>query len=202
MKLLLATGNAGKIREISRFLGSLPIDIVSLKAFENIVPARETGKSFLANARVKASVYHAQTGLLTLAEDSGLQVDYLDGQPGPLSARFAGEEATDPENVAKLLRMLRGVKSEHRRARFVCVAALTDGRKLWISTGKCEGRIAARPSGTSGFGYDPIFIPQGRNTTFARLGEEVKNQLSHRAQALAKMRRIIEKDLIEHSSAQ
>jgi XTP/dITP diphosphohydrolase len=202
MKLLLATGNAGKIREISRFLGSLPIDIVSLKAFENIVPARETGKSFLANARIKASVYHAQTGLLTLAEDSGLQVDYLDGQPGPLSARFAGEEATDPENVAKLLRMLRGVKSEHRRARFVCVAALTDGRKIWISTGKCEGRIAARPSGTSGFGYDPIFIPQGRNTTFARLGDEVKNQLSHRAQALAKMRRIIEKDLIEHSSAQ
>ena len=195
MKLLIGTGNAGKIREISSFLKGLPVEIVSLKDFKNITPAREVGKSFLANARLKARAYHGQTGLLTLSEDSGLQVDYLNGLPGPLSARFAGDAATDRDNVAKLLHMLRGVKSEHRRARFVCVAALADGRNMWIATGKCEGKIAARPMGTSGFGYDPIFIPEGRRTTFARLGEDVKNQMSHRAQAFAKMRRIIEKFL-------
>ena len=119
MKLLIATSNAGKTREMSRILKGLPLEIVNLKEFADIVPARETGKSFAANARIKAKAYHRQTGLFTLAEDSGLQVDYLDGEPGYRSARFAGTEASDDENLRELLGRLRGVKAAERTARFV-----------------------------------------------------------------------------------
>lgn len=200
MKLLLATGNSGKIREISRALENLPLDLVSLKDFEKIVSVKETGNSFVANARLKARGYYRQTGLLTLAEDSGLQVDHLNGQPGCMSARFAGENATDLDNVRKLLRHLRGVSPKRRTARFVCVIVITDGKKVWIATGRCEGRIATRPSGKSGFGYDPVFIPNGYTATFAKLGPEVKNQISHRAQALRKARHILEGILKRHES--
>ena len=196
MKLLLATGNSGKIREISRILAGLPLEIVSLKEFEDIVPASESGKSFVANARIKARAYYRQTRLLTLAEDSGLQVDILGGKPGCLSARCAGNGASDADNVAKLLRMMRGVEAKRRAARFVCIVAITDGKKIWIASGKCEGRIALRSLGQSGFGYDPVFIPKGYNTTFARLGVKIKNQISHRAQALERTRRILERMLV------
>lgn len=199
MKLLLATGNSGKVREISKILQGLPVEIVSLKEFKDIKPARESSNSFAANARIKARTYFRQAGLLTLAEDSGLQVDCLGGQPGCLSARFAGDDATDADNVKKLLRLMQGVKAEKRTARFVCVVAMTDGKKIWMATGKCEGRIATRALGTSGFGYDPVFIPNGYNTTFARLGVKTKNEISHRAQALGKARRIVERMLAERS---
>jgi XTP/dITP diphosphohydrolase len=198
MKLLVATSNAGKIREISEILKGLPIEIVGLKRFKGIKPARETGASFLANARIKAKTYYRQTGLITLAEDSGLQTDYLDGRPGCLSARFAGDGATDAENVSKLLRLMRNTKREQRSARFVCVAAIADGKRMWIATGKCRGRIATRPLGRSGFGYDPVFVPEGYNTTFARLGAEIKNEISHRAEAFRKVRRILDRLLAEH----
>ncbi len=199
MKLLLATGNTGKIREISKILDGLPVEIVSLKEIKNVKPARESGNSFAANARIKARTYVRQTGFLTLAEDSGLQVDRLGGQPGCHSARFAGDDATDADNVKKLLRLMRGVKAEKRTARFVCVVAITDGKKIWMATGKCEGRIASRPLGKSGFGYDPVFIPKGYDKTFARLGTKTKNEISHRAQALRKARRILERMLAERS---
>lgn len=199
MRLLLATGNRGKIREIAGMLGDLPVEVVGLGEFDEIAPARETGKTFAANARIKAREYYRQTGVLTFAEDSGLEVDALGGAPGHLSARFAGENCTDSDNVRKLLRMLRGVKAADRRARFVCVAAITDGKKIWTATGKCEGRIARRASGTSGFGYDPVFIPEGYTTTFARLGVEVKNRISHRARALAKTRKILERIVAERA---
>lgn len=201
MKLLLGTSNLGKVREISRFLRNLPVEIVSLKEFADMAPALETGRSFLANARIKALTYYHQSHLLTLAEDSGLQVDCLDGMPGLLSARFAGEEASDQENVAKLLRLMKGVRTGQRKARFVCVTALTNGRRLWIASGKCEGRIASRPLGSSGFGYDPVFIPNGYKTTFARLGANVKNSISHRAQAFCKVRRIIEEIIAAESGS-
>jgi len=197
VKLLLATSNAGKVREISRILSGLPLDIVSLREFEEIVPARESDKSFVANARMKARTYYRQTGLLTLAEDSGLQVDILGGQPGCLSARFAGNGASDAANVRKLLRLMLGVEAKRRTARFVCVVAITDGKKIWLSTGKCEGRIALRALGESGFGYDPVFIPNGYNTTFARLGGKRKNMISHRAQALERARHILERMTLE-----
>ncbi len=193
MKLLLATGNPGKVREIAAILGGLQLEIVALAEFDNIVPARETGKTFAANARIKAKTYHEQTGLLTFAEDSGLQVDCLDGAPGYLSARFAGAASTDADNVNKLLRLMRGVKAPRRTARFVSVVVITDGKKMWTASGRCEGRISHRASGTSGFGYDPVFIPEGYGATFARLGAEVKNRISHRARALAEARGILER---------
>lgn len=197
MKLLIASYNTGKIREISRILKGLPLEIVGLGQFKDIRPARETGRSFTANARIKTKTYGEQTGLLTLAEDSGLQVDCLGGEPGHLSARFAGENSSDTDNLRKLLRLMRGVKSSERTARFVCVAAIVNGEKMWIVSGKCEGRISLRASGNSGFGYDPVFIPEGYNTTFARLGMKKKNEISHRAQAFAKVRRILERILAE-----
>ncbi|UCD56999.1 MAG: RdgB/HAM1 family non-canonical purine NTP pyrophosphatase [Candidatus Hydrogenedentota bacterium] len=199
MKLLLATSNAGKIREMCRVLAGLPLEIVSLREFKNVTPARETGTSFAANARIKARTYYRQTGLLTLAEDSGLQVDCLGGLPGHLSARFAGDGSSDADNVKKLLRLMRGVRAERRAARFVCVVAVTDGKRIWLATGKCEGRIASRALGNSGFGYDPLFIPEGYNTTFARLGAKTKNEISHRAGSLKKARRILERLLAERS---
>jgi len=198
MKLLIATSNAGKTREMSKILKGLPVEIVNLKEFADIVLARETGESFVANARIKAKTYYRQTGLFTLAEDSGLQVDYLNGDPGYRSARFAGTEASDDENLRELLKRLRGVKAAERTARFVSVMALTNGKKVWIASGKCHGRIALRPSGSSGFGYDPVFIPEGYNTTFARMGTKIKNEISHRAEALAKSRRILERLLAEY----
>lgn len=199
MKILLATTNKGKIREISRILRGLSLDIVSLRDIENIKPAKETGKSFTANARIKAKVYFRQTRYRTLAEDSGLQVDCLGGKPGILSARYAGPDATDADNVDKLLREMRGVKARDRTARFVSIIAITDGRRIWIAAGKCEGRIATRAAGQSGFGYDPVFIPEGHGTTFARLGPEIKNKISHRAQALAKARVTLERILAGRS---
>ncbi|RJP66749.1 MAG: RdgB/HAM1 family non-canonical purine NTP pyrophosphatase [Candidatus Abyssobacteria bacterium SURF_17] len=197
MKLLLATGNRGKVREITEMLRDLPIEIVSLREFPHVTPPVESGKSFAANARIKAETYFRQTGLVTLAEDSGLRVDYLRGQPGIFSARFARDGATDAENVRKLLRLLRGVKTGKRTAHFMCAVAIVDGKNLWTAVGKCKGRIAARASGRSGFGYDPIFIPKGYRTTFARLGEEAKNKISHRARALRKARAILERLLTE-----
>ena len=199
MKLLLATNNRGKIREIAGMLEEFPIETIALGEFKDIVPACETGKTFTANAKIKARTYFEQTGLLTFAEDSGLEVDHLGGAPGYLSARFAGEDCTDGDNVRKLLRLLRGVRAVDRTARFVCVVAITDGNKIWTATGKCEGRIAHRPSGTSGFGYDPVFIPTGYSTTFARLGVKVKNTISHRSRALPKARRILERIVGENS---
>lgn len=193
MRLLVATSNSGKTREIRKILAGIPFEIVNLKDVGKLTEARETGKSFAANARIKARTYYRQTGLLTLAEDSGLQVDYLGGRPGVLSARFAGETASDADNVRRLLASMRGVPQEKRHARFVCVVAITDGKKMWMATGKCEGRIASRPSGRSGFGYDPVFIPDGYNKTFANLGADEKNKISHRGRALRKARRILER---------
>ena len=193
MKLLLATGNSGKIREIAAILERFPVEIVGLGEFANITPAVESGKTFAANARIKARTYYAQTGLLTFAEDSGLEVDHLGGAPGCLSARYAGEGASDADNLKKLLKAMRGVKAVDRTARFVSVIAITDGTGMWTATGKCEGRIAHRPAGESGFGYDPIFIPKGFSASFARLGLEVKKSVSHRSRSLAKAVRIIER---------
>jgi XTP/dITP diphosphohydrolase len=199
MKFLLATTNAGKIREFSRILKGLPLEVVSLRDIKDFKPAKETGKSFTANARIKAKTYYRQTRLLTLAEDSGLQVDCLGGEPDIRSARYAGDHATDGDNIRKLLRRMRGTKARDRTARFVSIIVITDGKRMWMAGGKCEGRIATRPSGESGFGYDPVFIPEGYNTTFARLGSKVKNEISHRAQALANARHILERIVAGHT---
>lgn len=190
MKLLVATGNKGKIKELENFLSGVNIQIKGLSDFENISQVRETGKTFAENSALKAKSYAAQTGLWALADDSGLEVDYLNGAPGVFSARFAGENATDQENIEKLLAELSEItKEKNRRARFVCLMTIADekGEVKFNARGVCEGRIAVNPSGTNGFGYDPVFIPEGFEQTFGELSADFKKKLSHRAQAMEKI---------------
>jgi XTP/dITP diphosphohydrolase len=186
-RLLIATFNKGKLRELRQLLVKLPFVISDLEGVSSIHPIPEHGETFVENASLKASGYAKQTGLLTLADDSGLQVDALNGAPGVLSARYAHEGASDTERTTKLLTELSQVQSSARTARFVSVIAIADedGRVIHISKGTCEGRIADAPRGTNGFGYDPVFAPDGFDQTFAELQTKVKNRISHRARALA-----------------
>jgi XTP/dITP diphosphohydrolase len=186
-QILVATGNAGKIREMEEFLAGLPLILRGLKEFPNVLEVEETGATFEENAILKAKGYAAQTGLRTLADDSGLEVDALDGAPGVFSARYAGEFAGDEEKIAKLLDETG--KTENRSARFVCAMAIAEetGEIKFLATGSCEGKIALNPRGTKGFGYDPIFIPDGFDLTFGELSGEVKQKISHRARAMEKI---------------
>lgn len=185
--LLIATFNKGKRQEFCELLANLPFVISDLESFSSIQPVPENGETFIENASLKASGYAKQTGLLTMADDSGLEVDALNGAPGVLSARYGNEGASDAERTTRLLSELSQVRGAARTARFVSVIAIADGdgKTIHISTGTCEGRIAEAPHGTSGFGYDPVFIPDGFDRTFAELQTEVKNRISHRARALS-----------------
>lgn len=189
MEILIATGNAGKVREIEEMLGDLPIILRNLKDFENISEPEETGSSFAENAVLKANYYSLQTGLSALADDSGLEVEALGGAPGIFSARYAGLNASDAERTQKLLIELDKTKDQNRLARFVCVAALTDkkGETIQTATGICKGKIAFAPRGSNGFGYDPIFIPEGFSKTFGEISNIEKQKISHRARALKKI---------------
>jgi XTP/dITP diphosphohydrolase len=196
--LLLATSNRGKLNELSQLLGDLPVELVS---FATVLPERpppvEDGATLEDNARIKAKSAASAAMMITLAEDSGLEVDALGGRPGVRSARFASEGATDAENNAALLKALDEVEDEHRTARFRCVAMLIDP---WgepepheiVVEGRCEGMIARQPSGAGGFGYDPLFIVEGKGRTMAELTEEEKNEVSHRARAIAALRPALE----------
>lgn len=185
-ELLIATGNAGKVREVMRLLDGLPLRLRSLAEFSGVAEVEETGATFAENAALKATVYAGQTGLWTLADDSGLEVDALGGAPGVFSARYAGAGASDAERVSRLLAELSRTGDCERRARFVCVIAIADpaARLAHTSTGICEGRIALAPRGAGGFGYDPIFIPDGYQASFGELPVEIKQRISHRAIAL------------------
>lgn len=187
MRLLLATQNQGKVRELQDPLRALDIDVVGLHDL-NVGQAEETGATFLENATIKARSAAEETGLWALAEDSGLQVDALHGAPGVRSARFAGEDAGDRENNAKLLAELAEIEEPRRTGRFCCVMVLAapDGR-LWSTEGTCPGRILTEPRGEGGFGYDPLFVPDGEERTFAELSSREKGALSHRGMALRKM---------------
>lgn len=191
--LVVATQNRGKLHELRHLLGDLPFKLYSLSDFPNIDPIPETGNSFIENASLKAVGYATQTGRLTLADDSGLEVDALDGAPGILSARYAGESASDAERIEKLLLQLSGNAAVKRSARFVAAVAIADGdgRILDVSVGECNGRIDFAPRGSEGFGYDPVFIPSGYDKTFAELKGEIKNEISHRARALAGAREFL-----------
>ena len=193
-KLLLASRNQHKIEELQQMLVGLNIEVISLDDVADMPVIEEDGKTFSENASKKARLTAMHTGLLCLADDSGLVVDALGGQPGVYSARFAGEDANDQKNNHKLLQMLQGFDGEKRRARFVCVIAISNPQgKVCTVEGKCEGRIGYEERGTGGFGYDPLFIPEGYNRTFAELAREEKNQISHRGQALLKARTLLEK---------
>lgn len=188
MKILLGTKNVGKIDEISQIFSDVSgCEFLSYRE-RPFADVPETGAMFRENALLKARTISEQTGLAVLAEDSGLEVEALGGAPGVHSARFAGEGATDEQNIAKLLNELEGM--EDRRARFVCVAvlALPDGRE-YIAQGELAGRIALRTRGTQGFGYDPVFIPEGYEQTLAELGPKIKNSISHRRRALERLKR-------------
>lgn len=189
MKLLIATRNSGKFREISAALSKIPIELISLESFPKIGPINEDQPTFQGNAIKKAREICRRTGLPTLADDSGLVVDALGGKPGVFSARFAGENASDEENLKKLLSDLENISEEKRLARYVCVIALRlpDGREF-VTEGVCEGKIALEPRGSGGFGYDPIFLLPGLGKSMAEVSLSQKGQLSHRGQALRKMR--------------
>jgi XTP/dITP diphosphohydrolase len=186
VEMLLATSNRGKVREIERLLTGLPVALRSLGDFPAVSEPDEDGATFAENALLKARHYSAATGLFTLSDDSGLEVDALGGAPGVHSARFGGREATYAERMALLLNQLAGVGGAGRGARFVCVIALADPvtAESRLFTGKCEGRIAEAPRGIRGFGYDPLFVPEGHAQTFGELPAEVKQEISHRARAV------------------
>lgn len=191
--ILIATTNAGKVREISNYLNDLPCRVIGLQDLPVVPPpVEEDGATFAANAILKADYYFAQTGLLSLADDSGLEVKALDGAPGIYSARFAGEKATDAERVAKLLKEMHDVPDENRQARFVCSIALTgkpdeqDAETIHqLFEGTAEGLITREARGTNGFGFDPIFLDPASGHTFAELAPEEKMARSHRGRALA-----------------
>ncbi|MBA2503075.1 MAG: XTP/dITP diphosphatase [Pyrinomonadaceae bacterium] len=186
LDLMIATRNEGKLREIAASLADLPVRLGGFADFPHLQEAEETGVTFAENAMLKARACAAQTKLLTIADDSGLEVDALDGRPGIRSARYAGENKSDEERMERLLAELGDVPEEKRQARFVCALAVADPTTnfLQVFTGTCEGRIAFQPRGGSGFGYDPIFIPDGYRQTFGELPARVKKQISHRARAL------------------
>lgn len=188
--LLLGTRNRGKVREIAEILGDVPWRIRSLEEFADLETPAETGDTYADNAIIKARFYARATGLCALADDSGLEVEALDGAPGVFSARYAGAGASDADRRTLLLSELAHVPAEQRTARFVCSVAISlpDETILNLSEGVCTGRIIFEPRGSGGFGYDPLFIPDGFNETFAELPDTIKNQLSHRALALLKTR--------------
>ncbi len=193
MKILLATRNPGKVREIREILRGLPLEIRSLEGLEGVPEVEEDGATFLENALKKARVLAHWAGDWTLADDSGLEVEALNGEPGVHSARYAGEGASDEQNNAKLLDALRGLPMEARKARFRCVMALVSPQgEEWVVEGTCEGYVAEAPRGQGGFGYDPLFYVPELGRTFAELSPEVKNRISHRAQALARLRVVLE----------
>lgn len=193
LRLAVGTFNPGKVREIMDLLRDLPLEPVGLEAWPRLVPVEETGETFEENALLKARGLASQTGEMVLAEDSGLEVDALGGRPGVRSARYGGEGLSDAERVGKLLEEMASVPEGARSARFRCAAAMADAERAHILvSGAVEGRIALRPAGSAGFGYDPVFVPEGFAATFAELGPQVKDRVSHRAQAMRKFRRELE----------
>lgn len=192
MRLLVATTNPGKLREIRAVLDGASLEIVTLSVVPRVQEAVETGGTFWENARQKALAYAAASGLLTVAEDSGLQVDALDGEPGVRSARFLDAGASYPDRFAEIYRRLAQRPTASRDARFVTALALAEGAVVLFETeARIEGVVAPRPAGTSGFGYDPIFLypPMGRTTGEMTLAE--KSAVSHRARAFRDLRALL-----------
>ena len=186
-RLLVATTNAGKLREIRTILADLPLTITTLADYEALPEPEETGETFAANARIKALAYAGATGELTVAEDSGLEIDALDGEPGVRSARFNGESYA--EKFATIARMLEERGAESSTARFVCALVLTqpDG-VVWETTGVVEGRLQLPARGQGGFGYDPIFYYPQYGRTLADVTDAEKAAVSHRGQAFRRLR--------------
>jgi XTP/dITP diphosphohydrolase len=191
--LLLGTRNPGKVKELTSILGDAGWSFSSLQEFPNIPAAEENGVTYAENAIAKAVFYARATGMCALADDSGLEVDALGGAPGVYSARYAGENASDADRRVLLLSELARTGDTDRRARFVSSVVIADvaGTVLNVSEGICEGTIIFAPRGTGGFGYDPLFVPDGYDQTFAELADTVKNRISHRARALLRTKEFL-----------
>jgi len=189
MNIVLATTNRKKVEEMKRMFAGYDISFVTLKAFPGCPEVTEDGKTFRANAIKKALAVSKFTGLPAVADDSGLEVAALGGSPGVFSARYAGESASDSENVKKLLGDMRPLKdNKHREARFVCcIAFATPEGKYRTFTGYVKGLIGKGQKGFNGFGYDPVFYPEGHNKTFAEMTDQEKDRLSHRGRAMKKL---------------
>ena len=189
MKILIATKNTGKVKEIKEMLAELPFRLQNLSDFLEIIEPEETGATFAENAALKARYYALQSGIWALADDSGLEVAALNNAPGIYSARYAGENASDSERIVKLLQELDRTGDENRRARFVCAMAIADktGAIRFAAKGFCDGKIAFEAVGENGFGYDPIFIPDGFAETFGELSNDIKQRISHRKRAICKI---------------
>jgi XTP/dITP diphosphohydrolase len=193
-KLLLATNNKGKMREYKSLLSAMPFELVSPAELGITTEVAEVGGSFEENARLKATTLARESGLLTLADDSGLEVDALDGAPGTLSARYAGEGASDKDRINYLLSRLEDVPGEKRTARFRCVIAIaTPQGEVELCSGECPGIITLEPVGEGGFGYDPIFYLPELKKTMAELSPELKNKVSHRGRAAEKARELLKR---------
>lgn len=199
MKLILATHNEGKTVEMQYALSHLPIEIVTLNEFPNIGDIPETGTTLLENAFIKAETVFEETGIPTLADDTGLEIDALNGEPGVYSARYAGENATFEENCSKVIAKLKGVDTNKRTAKFrTVIAYVTKDEKIHCE-GSVDGRILDKKIGANGFGYDPIFYYPGLKKTFAELKKGEKNSISHRGKALRNFSKLLEKQ-INHKS--
>jgi len=194
MKLLIATHNRGKLREYQEILSQLPLELVTLDDVGISDDIEETGTTFEENARLKATAYAQISGLLTLGDDSGLEVDALGGEPGVYSKRYAGPGKSDAERNAYLLTKLANVPADRRSARFRCVIVVAEpGGSDEVAEGTCEGTIAFEPRGTNGFGYDPIFELAAMDKRMAELAPEVKNRISHRGLAARELLEILRK---------
>ena len=194
-RLIFATGNKDKMKEIREILGSLPVEILSMKEAGIQAEIEEDGKSFEEKALTKARGVCRLAGEMVLADDSGLEIDYLNGEPGIYSARYMGEDTSYRIKNQNLMDRLSGVPDEKRTARFVCAiaAAFPDGRE-YVVRGTIEGRIGYEERGENGFGYDPIFYLPDRDVSTAQLSREEKNSISHRGNALKKMKELLEKE--------
>jgi XTP/dITP diphosphohydrolase len=187
-KLIVATKNKGKIKEIMEILDGLPYEVISMEQVGISDDIEENGSTFEENALIKARALHKITGQMVMADDSGLEVDHLGGAPGIYSSRFAGEGATDEDKNKKLLSLLEGVPLEKRTARFVCViAVIFPNGKHFTVRGTCEGFIGFKAEGSNGFGYDPLFFMSEYNMTTAQMSSEQKHKISHRGKALRLM---------------
>lgn len=188
-QIIVATKNEGKAKEFKKFFSAFRIDAVSLLDLPDSIPdVEETGDTFEENAALKAEAIANLLDVPTLSDDSGLVIDALNGRPGIYSARYAGEAKNDKANVKKVLEELKNVPAEERTARFVCVLAIAaPNQQTFFCKGTCEGTIAFAPAGSNGFGYDPIFIPNGYNQTMAQLLPDEKNKISHRRNAIAQL---------------
>ncbi len=200
MQIILATHNRGKMKEMSSILAHLPVTLLTLDDFPQIGEIPETGETLKENAFIKAETVHQKTGLPALADDTGLEVDALDGAPGVHSSRYDGETATFEDNCRKMMQEMDGIPAEERTARFhTVIAFVSDSGNEWTE-GMVEGRILEKKQGDGGFGYDPLFYYPPLKKTFAELNSEQKNNISHRGKALRNFCQILEKRILTNNS--